>query len=331
MPNDQPSDDYFPDNGAAADGPLDDTIAKNVKLRKRAGLGMSHQNKNNNKDSDNGIIVEQEHAIIKCNTSAGTITMHLHRNWSPHGYDRATTLFERGYYDHSHFFRVVPHFLVQFGISYTSNQELKHLADQSIRDDPKKNELLPFREGYMSFAGSGPNSRTSQLFFAYDRAGGLGQSPWETPFGEVVDGMDHVRNLYSGYGDMPPWGKGPQQGPIRNRGSSYIEEGFPLLDKFETCTVKRTKSLDGDDNEEEESTNEEQGLDNAVVDTETKLHVVAAERRREEAKKMIPNLQDDVEVGKPFPLFGKIVVIVVVLGIVSQLISRRRRRKRHRN
>ena len=133
--------------------------------------------------------------------------MHMHRSWSPNGYDRAVSLFERGYYDSSHFFRVVPHFLVQFGISYTNDMELKRFADTTINDDPKRQELMPFREGYMSFAGSGPNSRSSQLFIAYDRAGGLGQSPWETPFGEIVNGMDNVKNLYSEYGDMPPWGK----------------------------------------------------------------------------------------------------------------------------
>jgi hypothetical protein len=49
--------------------------------------------------------------------------------------------------------------------------------------------------------------------------------------------MDHVRNLYS-YGDGPPFGKGPAQGKIHS-GRRYIEENFPLLDHFLTCTVKR--------------------------------------------------------------------------------------------
>ena len=169
--------------------------------------------------------------------------MHLHRAWSPNGYDRATSLFERGYYDNSHFFRVVPHFLVQFGITYSSDAELKKFADTQIQDDTKREDLMPFREGYMSFAGNGPNSRNSQLFIAYDRASGLGNSPWETPFGEVVEGIDNVRNLYSVYGDSPPWGEGPQQGQIHNQGSKYIEENFPLLDKFQTCTVRRMDSL----------------------------------------------------------------------------------------
>lgn len=182
---------------------------------------------------------DDEQAIIKCNTSAGPITMHFYRSWAPNGYDRATALYEKGYFDHSHFFRVVDHFLVQFGIGYTTDQELKKYAQTTIPDDPKQPHLLPFKEGMMSFAGSGPNSRSSQMFIAYDKAGGLGQSPWETPFGQVTSGMENVKNLYKGYGDMPPWGRGPQQGPIHNRGASYIEEEFPLLDKFETCTVQR--------------------------------------------------------------------------------------------
>jgi len=187
---------------------------------------------------------EGEHAIVECATTSGSgqIVMQFYRDWSPNGYDRATALFERHYYDQSHFFRVVPHFLVQFGISYTKDENLKRFADSRIHDDPKREDLMPFREGMMSFAGSGPNSRNSQLFIAYDKAGNLGESPWETPFGEVMVGMENVRNLYSGYGDMPPWGKGPQQGPIRNRGASYIENDFPLLDKFETCTVRRVGS-----------------------------------------------------------------------------------------
>lgn len=58
-----------------------------------------------------------ETSMVECETSAGPIAMEFHRDWSPHGYDRAIELFERGFFDKSHFFRVVPNFLVQFGIS----------------------------------------------------------------------------------------------------------------------------------------------------------------------------------------------------------------------
>ncbi|KAL7516648.1 hypothetical protein ACHAWX_001640 [Stephanocyclus meneghinianus] len=193
-----------------------------------------------------------QHAIITCSTTAGPLLMHFHRAWSPHGYERATSLFERHYYDQSHFFRVVPHFLVQFGIGYTKDEELRQFSQSTIPDDPKRSDLLPFKEGMISFAGSGPNSRSSQLFIAYDKAQSLGTSPWETPFGEVMgkDSFDTVRKFYQGYGDMPPWGKGPQQGPIHNRGSRYIEENFPLLDKFNTCQVKRVLEMPKEKEEE---------------------------------------------------------------------------------
>lgn len=88
---------------------------------------------------------KEEHAIVDCTTSAGPIKMHFHKSWSPNGYERATSLFERGFYDHSHFFRVVPHFLVQFGISYTTDASLRSDGDVQIKDDPKRNDLMPFR------------------------------------------------------------------------------------------------------------------------------------------------------------------------------------------
>ena len=50
--------------------------------------------------------------------------------------------------------------------------------------------------------------------------------------------MEHIRGLHS-YGDGPP-GKGPAQGKIHT-GRKYIDENFPLLDSFETCTVERSE------------------------------------------------------------------------------------------
>jgi cyclophilin family peptidyl-prolyl cis-trans isomerase len=142
-----------------------------------------------------------------------------------------------GFYDHTHFFRVLQGYLVQFGITY--NHDLtKNL--HAIPDDPQKDPKIPFDVGIISFAGSGPNSRTSQLFIAYEPHKGLGVELWETPVGRVIEGMEHVRAFYS-YGDMPPWGRGPVQGKIHS-GREYIEENFPLTDSFETCQVERLRN-----------------------------------------------------------------------------------------
>ena len=179
-----------------------------------------------------------ETAIVHCGTSKGEFTMELHRSWSPIGYDRAVELFGRGFYDESHFYRVIPKFLDQVGISYTTNEDLKRFARTPIPDDPRHDPVIEFQEGTISFAGSGNNSRTSQLFISYGQSKSLGTRNWETPLGMVIDGMEHIRNLHSNAGDKFPFAEGPVQGKTRS-GPSYIEDNFPLTDKFLKCKVRR--------------------------------------------------------------------------------------------
>mmetsp|Transcript_14035 Transcript_14035/g.41105 ORF Transcript_14035/g.41105 Transcript_14035/m.41105 type:complete len:268 (-) Transcript_14035:247-1050(-) len=94
-----------------------------------------------------------EMSIVQCGSSAGPFTMRLERDWSPNGYARAIHLFQRGFFDNSHFFRVLPGFLVQFGISYTNSQDLRDTAIAIIPDDPQLDPPIPFEEGTVSFAG----------------------------------------------------------------------------------------------------------------------------------------------------------------------------------
>jgi cyclophilin family peptidyl-prolyl cis-trans isomerase len=118
-------------------------------------------------------MAEQQEALVQCGTTKGPFTIRLVRKWSPLGYDRAVALFQRRFYDYSHFFRTVHDFLVQFGISYTTDEDLRRFANTPIRDDPQLDPPIPFGEGTLSYAGSGPNSRTSQLFIAYDKVPSL--------------------------------------------------------------------------------------------------------------------------------------------------------------
>ena len=178
-------------------------------------------------------------SIIACETTAGKIVFELFKEWSPIGYERALGLFQTGFYDGSHFFRVIPGFLVQFGISYTNDKGLKTASKVRIEDDPQVG--IEFDEGIVSFAGSGPNSRTSHLFIAYGKIPSLGKEPWgkfgecidwksvslelsftfyfistlfdtiETPIGKVIEGIENVRDLNGEYGDGAPHGKGPPQ------------------------------------------------------------------------------------------------------------------------
>lgn len=99
----------------------------------------------------------EEEATISCATTKGPITLQLYRHWAPKGYDRAVDLFEKGFYDYSSFYRVLPQFLVQFGISYSQDEELQAYAQSSIDDDPQLKPPIEFERGTVSFACMYPN------------------------------------------------------------------------------------------------------------------------------------------------------------------------------
>jgi cyclophilin family peptidyl-prolyl cis-trans isomerase len=72
---------------------------------------------------------EKEQEIVSCGTSPGAIVMQFTRQWSPIGYDSfVVELFKWSFYDHSHLFRVAPHYLVQFGFSNSDDKELQSFA-----------------------------------------------------------------------------------------------------------------------------------------------------------------------------------------------------------
>ncbi len=49
--------------------------------------------------------------------------------------------------------------------------------------------------------------------------------------------MDVVNNLYTGYGDSPPSGSGPDQEALAHGGNAYLQKSFPLLDYIKKATV----------------------------------------------------------------------------------------------
>jgi len=51
----------------------------------------------------------------------------------------------------------------------------------------------------ISFAGGGADSRTTQLFVSLRDSKYLGKAKWETPIGQIVEGMDVVDAWYKGY------------------------------------------------------------------------------------------------------------------------------------
>jgi peptidyl-prolyl cis-trans isomerase A (cyclophilin A) len=147
--------------------------------------------------------------------------------------DRFYNLVKNGFFDNTRFFRVISGFMVQFGIN--GDPKLSPAwRNAKIPDDAVKQSN---KRGYITFATSGPNSRTTQVFVNFkDNAGLDGQG--FAPFGQIVTGMDVVDKLYSEYGEGAPGGRGPEQMRVQSEGNAYLAKDFPKLDFIKRATIE---------------------------------------------------------------------------------------------
>jgi len=168
---------------------------------------------------------------VRLETTKGDIVIDVTREWAPRGADRFHELVQAGYLTDVAFFRVIKGFMAQVGIS--GNPALNtEWREKKIPDDPPKQSNTV---GMVSFATSGPNSRTTQFFINFgdnSRLDGMGFSP----FGKVRD-MAPVNALYAEYGEGAPRGRGPSQGLIQSRGNEYLKREFPNLDYIKKATI----------------------------------------------------------------------------------------------
>lgn len=169
---------------------------------------------------------------VRFDTTKGPFVLEVHRDWAPKGADRFYNLVENGFYDHVAFFRAVPNFMVQFGI-HGDPGVASVWRNATFQDDEVKQSN---RRSTISFATSGPNSRTTQVFVNYKDNGFLDKMGF-APFGMVIEGMDVVDALYQGYGEGAPRGKGPDQAKIQSQGNPYLVKDFPNLDYIKTAKV----------------------------------------------------------------------------------------------
>src|SRR5476651_2678822 len=165
----------------------------------------------------------------KFDTSKGVFVIEVHRDWAPLGADRFYNLVKNGYYDDVRFFRVVPDFMVQFGINGTPGVQ-NVWSDANIKDDPSKQSNAL---GYVTFAQtSAPNSRSTQIFVNFKDNSFLDSQRF-APFGEVLSGMDAVDKINAEYGEKP------NQGNITSQGNVYLKASFPKLDYVKKATIEK--------------------------------------------------------------------------------------------
>jgi peptidyl-prolyl cis-trans isomerase A (cyclophilin A) len=165
-------------------------------------------------------------------TGKGRFVVRAIRAWAPQGADRFYFLATNGYYDGAKFFRVLPDFIVQFGIH--GDPAINEVwRDRRIPDDPVRQSN---QAGFVTYAMGGPNSRTVQLFIN-KRDNRRLDSMGFAPIGRVIDGMHVIEQLHGGYGEGAPRGAGPSQDRIQQEGNAYLERWFPKLDSIARAQI----------------------------------------------------------------------------------------------
>ena len=166
---------------------------------------------------------------VKFVTTRGEFTLTVTRAWAPLGADRFYSLVKHHFYDSGSFFRVVPEFVAQFGLSAHPRVSAAW-KDTNFKDDPVTQSN---KKGYITFATAGPNTRTTQVFINLKDNTRL-DSMGFAPFG-VVDGkgMNVVEMMYDQYGDNA----GPDQDQITKLGKPYLDKGWPKLDSIKSATL----------------------------------------------------------------------------------------------
>lgn len=161
-------------------------------------------------------------------TTKGNFVIEAHRDWAPIGVDRFYNLVRSGFFDNSRFFRVIPGYIAQFGIP----------GDPALASDWRNRTMPPDPEhgsntrGTIGYAMVTPDARTTQLYINLadnlknDRQG-------FAIIGTVVEGMDVVDRLYSGYAETSGGGmRAGRQAKLFEEGNAYLDREFPKLDRL---------------------------------------------------------------------------------------------------
>ena len=172
------------------------------------------------------------HTDVAAGAPRGLVVINVTAAWAPLGAAHLRELVEDGFYDGAAFFRVVPNFVVQFGIAGTPAENEKWQAP--IKDDPVLQSNLA---GTITYATAGPNTRTTQLFINLQDNARL-DSQGFAPLGSVVHGMDVVGAIYN---PTPGQSGGVSQSDYETKGDDWIRKTYPQINFITNSSLGRNR------------------------------------------------------------------------------------------
>ncbi len=163
----------------------------------------------------------------KFETTKGDFEITAIRSLSPKGVDRLYQLIKHDFYTNIALYRVLPNFVVQFGIhndSIVNNFWSKY----KISDEPS---IHPNDEMTIAFARSGVETRATQIFINIKDNHRLDTLEYSgvkgfTVVAKVTDGFETINKFYADYGSKPA----NEQGLIYMKGNDFLKQKYPELD-----------------------------------------------------------------------------------------------------
>ena len=122
---------------------------------------------------------------VRFTTDAGDFVLEVYPQAAPNAAARFLELVKRGFFDNTPLFRVVPKFVVQFGINWRG--DFPSYKEKYFDDDPSLFCLEPYT---IAFAKAGKNTNSSQVFINFGDNSRLALQGDFTAFGKVTSGQD---------------------------------------------------------------------------------------------------------------------------------------------
>lgn len=208
-------------NSEAANNPASTTENASPPLLRHGKPQERHPQENSNSN----IRVSFDLANLK-DGGTGTLVFEILPAWAPLGVAHLLELLDANFYTDCRIFRVVPNFVAQFGMSGDPTVQ-QEWSKKVITDDPV---VQSNRRGTLTYATSGKDSRTTQLFINFSdnkRLDGQGFAP----IGQIVEGEEYLDQIQDKYRQQP------SQGQIRTQGNVYLNEKFPDLTYIQAVRV----------------------------------------------------------------------------------------------
>eukprot|EP01059_Diplonema_ambulator_P007901 TRINITY_DN17428_c0_g1_i1.p1 TRINITY_DN17428_c0_g1~~TRINITY_DN17428_c0_g1_i1.p1 ORF type:complete len:216 (+),score=45.07 TRINITY_DN17428_c0_g1_i1:32-649(+) len=157
------------------------------------------------------------------------VVVNVTKGFAPLGAEQIYKLVKDGFYDGACIFRVVPDFVVQFGLAADPRMTEKWAIP--ILDDPIE---VSNEESTITFAAAGPDTRTTQLFINLKDNKELDAQNF-APIGQVIKGMDAIRLAYN-----PTPGKpgGVDQYQYATKGNAWLKSKVPRINQITRAFIR---------------------------------------------------------------------------------------------